>query len=333
MEGVLGEYRDASGPTGSMASAIRPLHRSRPKDVMSTRPPRISIGLPVFNGERYLDQTLQSILGQDYGDFELIVSDNASTDETIGIVERWAMTDPRVKLHRNRENLGGAANFNKVLELAEGDLFKWAGHDDLLAPEMLRRCFDAIEEEGSECVLVFPRTVEIDADGREISLVDSHLNLTQISSVRRYYRVARYVGKANVVFGLMRTQAIRSTRGLGSFPSADLVMIGELSLRGRFRQIDEPLFFRRVHEDASWHATGKYEGFAEWFDPRRRRTLVFPSWRLARELAWAPWLSDLPVHERAYASVVGGFTWLRRKRRRLFREVTRVPGALGGRRR
>ena len=112
---------------------------------MSTRPPRISIGLPVFNGERYLDQTLQSILAQDYHDFELIVSDNASTDETVEIVERWAKKDSRIKFFRNSENLGGAANFNKVLELAEGDLFRWAGHDDLMAPGMLRRCIDTID--------------------------------------------------------------------------------------------------------------------------------------------------------------------------------------------
>jgi glycosyltransferase involved in cell wall biosynthesis len=295
---------------------------------MSTRPPRISIGLPVFNGERYLDQTLQSILAQDYGDFEVIVSDNASTDETVEIVERWAKKDSRIKLFRNSENLGGAANFNKVLELAEGDLFRWAGHDDLMAPGMLRRCIDTFEAEGPDCVLVFPQTIEIDAEGREISLVGTHLDLTQTSPVERYYRVARFVGKANVLFGLMRTRALRSTRGLGTFPSADLVLIGELALRGRFRQVDEPLFFRRAHPDASWHATGHYEGFAEWFDPRQRKKLVFPSWRLLREFTWAPWLSDLPLGERARASVVGGFTWLRRKRLQLFGDIRRVPSAL-----
>jgi len=300
---------------------------------MSTRPPRISIGLPVFNGERYLDQTLQSILAQDYVDFELIVSDNASTDETVEIVERWAKKDSRIKFFRNSENLGGAANFNKVLELAEGDLFRWAGHDDLMAPGMLRRCVDTIDAEGPGCVLVFPQTVEIDAEGRQISVVGSHLDLPQTSPVERYYRVARFVGKANVLFGLMRTGALRSTRGLGAFPSADLVLIGELSLRGRFRQVDEPLFFRRVHPDASWHATGKYEGFAEWFDPRQPKKLVFPSWRLLREFTWAPWLSDLSLGERARASVVGGFTWLRRKRLRLFGEIGRVPSVVRASRR
>src|ERR1035438_9843576 len=93
--------------------------------------PRVSIGLPVYNGENYLDPALNSILRQDYSDLELIISDNASTDATGNICREYAAKDPRIRYYRNETNIGASANFNCLVKLARGEYFKWAAHDDV----------------------------------------------------------------------------------------------------------------------------------------------------------------------------------------------------------
>ena len=102
--------------------------------------PRVSIGLPVYNGERYLRESIDSILAQTFQDFELVVCDNASTDETARICEEYAERDPRVRYFRNARNIGGINNANLTFERSRGDLFRWAAHDDVCAPVLLERC-------------------------------------------------------------------------------------------------------------------------------------------------------------------------------------------------
>src|SRR3954470_1068595 len=98
---------------------------------MSERRPRVSIGLPVYNGQRFLAPAVSSLLAQTFADFELVICDNASTDDTEAICRRFAERDPRVRYHRNEQNVGAAPNFNRALALSTGQYFKWAAHDDL----------------------------------------------------------------------------------------------------------------------------------------------------------------------------------------------------------
>src|SRR5262245_31410059 len=125
--------------------------RAAPVTAQSTgdRRPRVSIGVPVYNGERYLRECIDSILGQTFRDFELILSDNASTDATRTICEAYATRDPRVRYYRNEQNLGACRNFNRCVELARGDYFLWAAHDDAIAPEYLARCVEALDRDPS----------------------------------------------------------------------------------------------------------------------------------------------------------------------------------------
>ena len=101
--------------------------------------PRVSIGLPVYNGERYLAQALDSILAQDFVDFEIIISDNASSDSTQEICERYERLDRRITYSRLPENLGAAYNYNRLVGMSNGELFKWASHDDRIQPAFLSR--------------------------------------------------------------------------------------------------------------------------------------------------------------------------------------------------
>ena len=122
---------------------------------MTSENPVVTVGLPVFNGENYLNEALESLMSQDFEDFELVISDNASTDSTRLILKEWAAKDARVKVCLNDRNVGGAANFNRVLALAKGEYFRWASHDDLVAPEMLRRCMT--RRRGPHVSLCIPR--------------------------------------------------------------------------------------------------------------------------------------------------------------------------------
>src|SRR5438067_368718 len=96
-------------------------------------PPLVSIGMPVYNGERHLAEALESALAQDHAHLEIIVSDNASSDATPDLGRRYAQTDRRVRYHRNAANVGAAANFRRALALARGRYFTWLAHDDVLS--------------------------------------------------------------------------------------------------------------------------------------------------------------------------------------------------------
>jgi glycosyltransferase involved in cell wall biosynthesis len=132
---------------------------------VSERTPRVSIGLPVFNGERYLARALDSLVAQDFEDFELIISDNASTDGTSEICQEYAGRDRRINVHRNERNIGAVGNFNRTLQLSSGDYFKWAAHDDWCAPEFLSRCVEVLDEDPS-MILCFTAMGVADAEGR-----------------------------------------------------------------------------------------------------------------------------------------------------------------------
>src|ERR1700757_1973550 len=107
--------------------------------------PKVSIGLPVYNGEKYLVQALNSLINQDFEDFEIIISDNASTDGTADICRTYASTERRIRYYRNESNIGSAPNYRRVFELARGDFFKWCSHDDICLPGLLSRCLQVFE--------------------------------------------------------------------------------------------------------------------------------------------------------------------------------------------
>lgn len=136
--------------------------------------PRLSIGLPVYNGERYLSKSLTALLGQRYDDFELIISDNASTDGTEDICRDYLARDRRVKYVRQPRNIGLAPNHNFVFQQARGDLFKWASYDDLYGRDLLLRCVEALDEH-PHVVLSHAHQALIDGTAKVTMAVDYSL--------------------------------------------------------------------------------------------------------------------------------------------------------------
>ena len=133
--------------------------------------PRLSIGLPVYNGEEYLAQSIEALLGQSYEDFELIISDNASTDSTADICRRYGRQDSRIRYIRQARNIGLSPNHNFVLQQSRGEFFKWAAADDLYGRDLLKRCVDALDEHPG-VVLAHAWEVAIDGAGNVTQAMD-----------------------------------------------------------------------------------------------------------------------------------------------------------------
>ncbi|MFI5845074.1 glycosyltransferase family 2 protein [Catenuloplanes sp. NPDC051500] len=211
---------------------------------MST--PRVTLGVTAYNVEHYLPLAFESVLAQDFTDFEVVVCDNQSTDRTWEICQDYAARDPRFRIHRNEENLGEAGNFARVVSLARGEYFRLTAHDDLMAPSLLRETVAVLDNDPG-VVCAYPQTVIIDADGNPVSEWDDRLDLTDPNPVRRLAHFAKRWSLLNELFGLIRTDALRNTKLLGQYLSSDARIVAELVLQGRFQVVPARLFYRRMH--------------------------------------------------------------------------------------
>ena len=247
------------------------------------RAPRVSIGLPVYNGSRFLSGAIASVLSQTHGDLELILSDNASTDATEEICRAFAASDPRVRYHRMDVNRGASANFNYTFELARGEYFRWHSDDDLLAPTYLGRCVAALDADAS-VVLAHSQTLVIDERGEVIAeLRYDPDHAASPDPGRRIADVLRTDRWCFDVFGLIRSAALQQTRKLDRYIASDRILRAELALQGRYRIVDEPLFLNRDHPQRSVRKYPAHHLRAEWFDPRLAGTTVLPHWRILAE--------------------------------------------------
>lgn len=239
--------------------------------------PTVSIGLPVYNGEKYLRQAIESILNQDFSDFELIISDNASTDATEKICRSFAAQDRRLRYIRQENNLGAAPNYNLLVELARGPYFKWQAHDDNLLPSFLSQCMTAMQL-NPDAVLAYPMTSVIDGSGDEIGLFDDGLALPQSTPHERlqgYLRqnFMRHRGLCNPIFGIIRINELRRTRLIQDFLASDLILLAHLALLGKFVALPDVLFERRVHPGISTAAQESNADLRRWFNTSAKSRL------------------------------------------------------------
>jgi glycosyltransferase involved in cell wall biosynthesis len=217
-----------------------------------TESPLVTIGLPVYNSERYLRQSLDSLLAQTYRNFVLVISDNASTDTTAEICKQYAATDSRVKYFRNDVNIGNPRNFNRVFELTSTPYLKWSTADDFWKSTFLERALEIMERDPS-IALCYPGAVLVDVDGGNPSDYDDVLHLVQEDPAERFLTLITRIGLAHQHLGLIRISCLRQTRLLGTHVGSDINLLAELALYGKFYELPERLFFRRFHKDSgSW---------------------------------------------------------------------------------
>lgn len=208
----------------------------------------VSIGLPVFNGDRYLAKAVDSILAQDFHDFELIIGDNASTDGTQALCEAYAAADPRVRYFRNPRNLGAGPNYDLCFHRSRGRYFKWAAHDDMLAPGYLSAVVAAMERQ-HDAVLCTTGITEIGPDDEVLRVYANDLpGVEAATPAQRLAAVIHRRHQCEDFFGLYRRNALVGSGLHDTYSGSDRVLLAEMALRGPWARVPEPLFLHREHQ-------------------------------------------------------------------------------------
>jgi len=243
---------------------------------------RVAIGLPVYNGENFVAEAIESILGQTYGDLTLLISDNASTDGTEAMCRDFARHDRRIQYFRRERNIGAVNNYNALVPMAKGDYFKWAAHDDVLTPTFLAEAVEALERDPS-VVLAMPQTGLIDKYGARLhpapehdafvtadgmyfpKAPDDNSALTSPDPVERFGTVVFKTILCTEIFGVMRRPVLDRVPLQGNFYGSDKVFLADLALRGRYWLGQEPRFLRRCHSEQYSIAATSAKARAQWF--------------------------------------------------------------------
>lgn len=285
----------------------------------------VSIGLPVYNGERYLPNAIEALLAQTFPNFELILCDNASTDATEQICRSYVARDGRVRYVRNAKNLGISLNFRRAFELARGRYFKWACYDDLCAPEFLKRCVEVLDRDPS-VVLAYPKTKLIDDNGDFVSEYQDHLHLPFASPFDRFKEIFERMGLCNPVYGLIRSDALKQTNLFGNFIANDNPLLVELTLYGKFCEVPEFLFYRRFHKASSSEFQNANQ-LLSYLGAGGKRRIAMTKWRHLWENFRAVVRAPLGLSEkrRLYLHLVRRGVWNRQK---LMSELTAAAAQL-----
>ncbi|MBI1178629.1 glycosyltransferase [bacterium] len=263
--------------------------------------PTVSIGLPVFNGAARIPLAVDSILNQDFTDFEVVICDNASTDDTATICRAYARRDQRVRYFRNETNIGVNPNHDRVFELARGEYFAWSADDVEYLPGMLRRCLEVIKAAPTSVSLVYP-LCQIWRDGRIAGGDGSRsIECRDHRPYRRLESVVRRVYLVNQLFGLAKREVMARTHLNGPYTSSDYVLLAELAMLGEIRELSETLIRRRIDSDRGTeaHARNQHD-WKTWSGAGRRNFKDYLSnrERLALEYFWAVVRSPIgPTHK------------------------------------
>lgn len=238
--------------------------------------PLVTVGMPVYNGEAYLADAIESVLAQTMGDLELVVCDNASTDGTEAIGRDFARRDARVRYCRNATNLGAAPNYNRAFALGRGRYFKWLAHDDRILPAYLARTV-AVMEERPQVVLCNTVVDVIDDQGAMMGSYASILEAADTESpAARFAVFILQPHTGSDIFGLMRRTALEGSVLHPSFHGADRALLAQLALRGRMLQLPEHLQQIREHGGRYTRQAQNARLRAAWHDASRRKARQAP---------------------------------------------------------
>jgi glycosyltransferase involved in cell wall biosynthesis len=239
--------------------------------------PTVSVGVPVYNGEAFVGQALESLACQDFVDFEVIICDNASTDGTAKICQQYARRDPRFKYFRNDVNIGSGPNYRRVFELSTGTFFKWLPHDDRCYPHFLSRCVAALRSSSESVALVYPQCEFIDEHGRVLGTAPDRIGSIHPRPHRRLLKALTGLSYCFPIDGLFRARYLSEVRLIPPLFYWDFTLLLEVSLLGHIVEIPEVLMQQRHHSQNSfgasgWNRNGKPRGqqrhvLRAWTDP------------------------------------------------------------------
>lgn len=249
----------------------------------------VSLAVPVYNGEQFLQAALTSILEQTYEDFEVIITDNASTDSTPEICRAAAKADVRIRYVRLAENIGAGPNFNHAFELSAGRYFKWCAHDDLISPNFLERCVETLSER-SDAALAFGRTECINNQGKQIAWDESNFMpaIEDDDPVARMSKAIRGSGTCFPVFGLFRTDVLRRSTLHRPYYGSDRALLVEAAMLGKLVLVDDAIFYNRHHERRSIEIDD-HAARAHWHNASEKR------WRTPESISYLKHLTEIAL--------------------------------------
>lgn len=273
---------------------------------MGTRYPTVSIGLPVYNGEQFLTEAIESVLDQTFEDFELVISDNASTDRTAEICRIYVARDPRIRFFCNARNMGAAFNYARVLQLSTGKYFKWLADDDLCEPTFLARCVETLESR-PDAVLAYTKTYWIDEGG---CLFEDGVEVVRNTSwpsdpAERFLQLVNEFTRngghtaAIYIFGLLRREVAREMQLQIGYKGGDLGFLAELSLYGTFVEVPEYLLSLRAGPgSASWRWMSHPEEAIDFWNPMAKGLASSAIFRCRRYWEYLRAVARSPVNSR-----------------------------------
>jgi glycosyltransferase involved in cell wall biosynthesis len=277
--------------------------------------PKVTMGMPVFNGEVFLEAALASLVKQTFEDFELIITDNASTDRTEAICRDYASRDRRIRYVRNDVNVGFCLNQNNVIKMATGAYFLLTHHDDIRSVDYLEKTVPVLDADAS-ITICYTKTRDIDENGNALPRVDPELRWDSADLRERFRDTIRMDHICEPDFGLTRTDVLHATCLHGDYADSDRVLLAELALYGPFHCVPEYLFFRRAHAGQSTRVAADRQSRTVWFNPSKRGKLIFPHFRQFREYLGAISRAPLRARDRTWCTLQM-LRWLGINRRRL----------------
>ena len=270
----------------------------------------LTIGLPVFNGENYLEEALASIAAQTFTDFRVHISDNGSTDRTAEMAANWAAKDARFCHDRLEENCGAAENFNRILRKCETPYFRWHAHDDVMHPDLLQVCVDGMRADDTlvgcttKSSFIGPQGEHIGADIPDLSILEA------TPSQRMGHWLLRH-SRCDAIFGLYRTDILQQTVQIPSCRGGDQITLCELSILGPRLEVPRPLLLLRQHSDRVTAESASDEEIAKWFDPTATLPKGSARARLLREKLAMVRAQDLSFSEALRCRLILYYWYLR----------------------
>ena len=276
--------------------------------------PRVTIGMPVYNGAQTIAQSLDSLLEQSFGDFELVISDNASTDDSVHIIKSYCQQDTRIRLIEQSCNIGANGNFSAVVDAARGEYFKWSTCSDLCSPDFLTHCVTFLDAH-PDVVLAAPSTLLFETHPDESQLYTQDFAVLNESPGRRFQQLIETIKLNNAMNGLIRLKALRTRRPvIDHYMQADIVMMSCLCLQGKLAQVPDAVFLRRMDPRTATILMTKEDDLRHHYPSPDMRALL-PAWQLF--LGWLRAVHQTPVaaadKRQAYCYIAKMCFWERRR--------------------
>jgi glycosyltransferase involved in cell wall biosynthesis len=274
-----------------------------------TQSSKVGIALPVYNAERYLAVAIESHLSQSYSDFELVISDNASTDGTRDICERFARLDNRIKYLRHDINRGLSWNHVTAFDACTSPYFRWAAADDIpgdgLVAEMVR-----ILDQDPATALCVPHTINIDEHGNRSDELPRTLELGDSDAYSRIRAVLTRSYQMVFLQGLMRRDVLLTTSRRWNYYGWDFILLAECALRGKVSLTKDTYLLRRLHEGQASRVQREVTKSVNPVEPTFRSVGIFPHWRWQLERLRAVCAAPLSTGEKAKcAKLILRHTW------------------------